>query len=341
MFQRILVPLDGSERAQHALPVAIRLVRASKGTIVLVHIVHPPSEAGEYGAEPEAMAVRPTSHEKHLARGERYLQHLLDIYRPELTGVHVEQEVETGATAEVIFSVARLEHVDLIVICSHDAHPLLHWMIRSVTREVVHHSPVPILVLKERGLFLEAPQTRRLRVLVPLDGSQLAEAAFMPAFQLLTALVAPEAAEIHLLRVVDLPAIEDKPLLRAYDIRNEEEQAVKDAEDYLQQVAQCFTQRIPAEARPLITWSYRVSRHVGRTLANMAKPLAGGQREYQYDFVAMATHGRTGFQRLRLGSVTEHVLRATSLPLLVVRPSHLVGGGRGATGTAPEVEIGT
>lgn len=336
MFQRIFVPLDGSERAEHAIPVAGRLARASRGTVVLAHIVHPPSEVGDYSAEAEAMAVPPTSHEKHLAGAEYYLQHILERYETELAGVRVEQEVETGATADTIFSIARLEHIDLIVICSHGAHPLLHWMFRSIAREAVHHSPVPVLVLKEHGgLFLEAPAARRLRMLVPLDGSSLAEAALQPAFQVLLGLVTPDAAEMHLVRVVDLPSIEDKPLLRAYEIQNEQERAIKEVEDYLQGAVRGLAQSIPVEMRPTITWSLAVSNHVGRTLAGMAEASETGQQGHSYDLIAMATHGRTGLQLLHLGSVTEHLLGATDLPLLVVRPRRPADRNQGeAAGTA-------
>jgi nucleotide-binding universal stress UspA family protein len=339
MFQRIFVPLDGSARAEHAIPVAARLARSSQGTVVLGHIVHPPSEVGDYGAEPEAMAVPPTSHEKHLTGAEHYLQHVLDTYGQQLTGVRVEQEVETGATVDTIFSIARLEHIDLIVICSHGAHPLLHWVFRSIAREAVHHSPVPVLVLKEHGgLFLEAPDARRLRMLVPLDGSSLAEAALEPALQLLTALATPDSAEMHLVRVVALPSIEDKPLLRAYEIKSEQERAVKEAEDYLQQVVRGFAQSIPVAVRPTITRSLAVSNHVGSTLAGMSESLETGQQGHSYDLIAMATHGRTGLQLLRLGSVTEHLLGATELPLLVVRPSQSAGRdqGKGEVGAAAE-----
>ena len=339
MFQRILVPLDGSERAEHALPVAIHLARASQGTIVLVHIVHPPSVVGDYGAESEAMAVPPTSYEKRVAEAEHYLQQLLEAYQPELVGVHIEQEIETGATAETIFSIARLERIDLIVICSHGSHPLLHWMFRSLAREAVQQSPVPVLVLKERGgIYLEAPEVHRLRMLVPLDGSPLAEAALQPALQLLLALAEPDAAELHLLRVIDLPTIEDKPLLRAYDIQNAEERAAREAENYLQQTMLRLVQSIPIGMRPMITWSFMVSNHVARTLAKMVQPVEAGQQDHFYDLIAMATHGRTGFQRLKLGSVTEHVLSATELPLLVVRPPQPVG--EDETKKDPEAAMG-
>ena len=77
MFQRILVPLDGSVRAEQAIPVAIRLARASGGTVIFVHIVLPPSEVGEYGAEEETMAVPPSAYEKRLTGAAHYLQHII------------------------------------------------------------------------------------------------------------------------------------------------------------------------------------------------------------------------------------------------------------------------
>lgn len=321
MFQRILVPLDGSARAEHAIPVAIRLARASGGTVVFVYIVHPQSEIGAYGPEDEAMGVPPSTYEKHLAGAEHYLQRMTYAFASDLAGIHVEQEVDTGATAATMFSIARMEHIDLIVMCSHGAHDLFHWIFRSIAREAVHHSPVPILVLKEsEDLSFASRQARPLRMLIPLDGSDLAEAALQPALQLLAALAAPGQGEMHLVQVVDLPSTEDKTLLRAYDIKHEQEHAIQEAGDYLKEIAHRLSEAMPADSRPAITWSLLVSNHVARTLTEIVKNLAEDEQEHRYDLLAMSTHGRTGFQLLRLGSITEHLLGATDLPLLVVRP---------------------
>lgn len=321
MFQRILVPLDGSVRAEHAIPVAARLARASRGTIVFIHTVLPPLEFGEFGAEDESMAVPPTVYEKRVTKAEQYLRQIVHTYENDLAGIHVEQEVEAGATAATIFSVARLEHIDLMVLCSHGAHDLFHWIFRSIAREAVHHGPVPMLVLRETGnLVLTSSQTQPLRMLVPLDGSQRAEAVLQPALQLVTSLAAPGQGEVHLTRVVDLPSIKGKSLLQARALKDAQEQAIQEAEEYLREVTQRLSAALPEETRPAITWSTRVGNHVARTIADMVNPLEGQGQEHGYDLLAMATHGRTGLQLLRLGSVTEHVLGATDLPLLVVRP---------------------
>ncbi len=174
--------------------------------------------------------------------------------------------------------------------------------------------------MKEHGLqFLTVPKGQALRVLVPLDGSSLAEEALQPALQLLSALAAPEMAEVHLTQVVEMPSVEGRTLLQAYKIKSQQKRAIEEAEEYLQDIAHRLTRSQPA-AHPLITRSIIISNHVARTLTEMTRPAENGQDEHFYNFVAMATHGRTGLQLMRLGSVTEHILGASELPLLVVRP---------------------
>src|SRR5207253_2177357 len=69
-----------------------------------------------------------------------------------------------------------------------------------------------------------------------------------------------------------------------------------------------------------ITSSVVVNPDVAGTILRQAEPPTETQNGNGYALVALATHGRTGIRRWFLGSITEHILGATKLPLLIVRP---------------------
>jgi nucleotide-binding universal stress UspA family protein len=269
MFQRILVPLDGTEGAERAIPVAARIARATGGAIV-----------------------------------------------------QIETDVASGATSPTIFSAARDAHVDLLVMCSHGETGLKRWVLGSVAHEAVRHSPVPVLVLHEHGKTIPVPDAAHpLRVLVPLDGSTLAERALKPVAQLLAALAAPAQGEVHLLCVVDLPPAYGHMKSQAHITDSMQEEARKEAQTYVQAVADRLRETSFAEAFQLnVTSSVAVSTDVAGTITGLAEPAGDAERSAGSDLIAMATHGHGGLRHLALGSVTERVLDATLLPLLIVRP---------------------
>ncbi len=234
MFQRILVPLDGSDGAERAIPVAARIARASGGSIVFIRVVPPPAEVGTFGAGLRGtIAMKPEveASEKEFADATNYLVTVIATYVDELAGIATETDVASGATSSTIFSTAGNEHVDLIVMCSHGETGLKRWVLGSVAQQAVRHSPVPVLVLNEHGVVPDA--ARPLRVLVPLDGSELAESALEPAAQLIAALTAPAQGELHLLRVVDVPSAYGKMKSQAYISDGVQEEARKEAEAYV------------------------------------------------------------------------------------------------------------
>ena len=69
-----------------------------------------------------------------------------------------------------------------------------------------------------------------------------------------------------------------------------------------------------------ITSSVVVNSDVAGAILQQAEPPTEAQTGNGYALVALATHGRTGLRRWVLGSITEHILGATRLPLLMVRP---------------------
>src|SRR5260370_18188464 len=151
MFQRILVPLDGSEHAERAIPVAACIARVSGGTIIFVGVL-PPDDLSGYAATKDPM-FPPTGvrvFEKDVADAASYLTATSDAYADELTGIPTEMDLAAGAIPPTIFSTARREQVDLVVMCSRGITGLKRWMLGSVAQEPAGPTPRPMLVLHDQ-----------------------------------------------------------------------------------------------------------------------------------------------------------------------------------------------
>ncbi len=137
------------------------------------------------------------------------------------------------------------------------------------------------------------------KILVPLDGSNLAEAAIADALDAANR----DSASLMLVRATEAR------ILPGVDPINAQIEAVKDAEDYLAGVKTKLEQR-----------GFRnVETHVWYGPA--APAIIEAARVYKVDLIVMSTHGRSGFGRLVWGSVAESILRGTAVPILLLRPS--------------------
>lgn len=319
MFERILVPLDGSEGAERAIPVAVRIARASGGSIVFMRVALPPTEFGTFGSGLHpTLAMKPQVDvsEKDLAEAASYLATTIAAYAGDLAGIATEVDVPAGTASSLIFSAARYEHIDLIVMCSHGETGLKRWILGSMARQAVRHSTVPVLVLNAHGVVPPMPDgTRPLRILVPLDGSALAETALPSAIQLIATLSPSAQGEVHLLRVVELPLTYGKMISDGM-----REEARKEAETYIESIARHSLTTTSPGLKLSITSSIATSINAARTIIKLAEHTEDTERSAPYDLIAMATHGRGGLQRMMMGSVTERVLGSTKLPLLIVHP---------------------
>ena len=148
MFQRILVPLDGSELSEKAIPVAAWIARASGGTIIFISVVLPPIEFGTYTPE-RTIPLKPSAFKRREVEANNYLTGVIKTYANELAGINTEIDVTAGAVSSEIYSEARIEHVDLIVIGSKGEMGLKRWVFGSISQELIRHSPVPVLILQE------------------------------------------------------------------------------------------------------------------------------------------------------------------------------------------------
>jgi nucleotide-binding universal stress UspA family protein len=259
-----------------------------------------------------------------------------------IAGIPTESEVDLGNVAPTIFTTARQERIDLIVMCSRGETGLKRWVFGSVAHEAVHHTPVPVLVLHEHGAELPASTTfQPLHVLVPLDGSPRAETALEPAARLMAALAAPAPVVIHLLSVVDVPSPSGKFKGHINVDALLQDELRQEATDYLQQFERHMSTTLGAELHAPITSSVVVNPSASRAIIEIAEQ--AGEPEGSFALIAMATHGRTGLQHLLMGSVTEKILDHTRLPLLIVRSPEQKAQAEfteASQGTAPHAENG-
>lgn len=314
MFRRILVPLDGSDRAEQALPVAARLARASGGSLVLLQVITSPVDFAKFSESLQAMQ---DAVESNIFTAKQYLAAV--AASKELAGIKITTEVLPGDPALTIFPAIRLHQADFIVMCSHGVTGYHRWPLGSVALKVARHSPLPVLILREGASIpanLHPTGVRSVRILVTLDGSVLAERALVPAAHLSAALSAPAPGVLHLLRVLHLSTEKEE---NQYDAEAKKH-AISDAEAYLQVQEQRLRE---SRAEKLVITSSVVcgtdvaDRIIG--IAESGESMDGLGHFEGCDLIAMATHGRGGVQRWVMGSVTERVLGATRLPLLIVR----------------------
>jgi nucleotide-binding universal stress UspA family protein len=310
MLKRIMVPLDGSERAERGLALAARLARGSGGELLLVRVVSmPPMRLAPYG-EPAQIALALIAEARQDA--DDYLKEVAQ--RPLLDGIAVRTLAIEGHIAADLLTTARDEQCDLIVICTHGYSGFNRWRLGRVTAQVARHSPVPVLIVPARNDQAPTLEDGVARVLVTLDGSALAEAAIAPALDVARSLVEPQRITVHLLEVVEFFSVMMADTNREEALSSPaigvEEQALRDARVYLDGVSQGIRQENPGVT---VTSEAVLAADIAATITDIAEAEPG------FDIIAMATHGRGGLQRWTVGSITERVLHTTHLPLIIAR----------------------
>src|SRR6266571_5874414 len=302
MFQRILVPLDGSSRAERALAVAARVARVSGGSIHLLQVVSPPIDYG--GGLAQAPLLTEQVIETELSVSSSYLDRVAKAR--ELTGIETTTGVLFGLPAQAILVEAESQSVDLIIICSHGRTGFTRWVLGSVAQKVVQQSPVPVFVLREGGpvsLVSRADAARPISALVALDGSPLAETALAPAANLVAALAAPTQGALHLTQVVmPLSTTANEGFVAQFNA-----EVVEHAKAYLVSVKEGL-QELFKDFNLSITWSVALDSDVAGAIISTAERGeygTGVEGEAFCDLIAMSTHGRGGLERWVMGSVTE------------------------------------
>lgn len=315
MFYRILVPLDGSRRAEMAAPAAARMARASHGAVILMRSIVPQTLDGPYVATPSGPASVQGSQER-----DAVLAYLQEVAGSEaLAGARTTVHVTEGSAADSILTVSKHEQADLIAVCAHGATGYHRWKLGGVTQHVIRHAVAPVLLLPDPApgsdpAAIVDQLTNVTRVLVPLDGSLFAETAIPLAVEMLSVL-APESGELHLLHVLSP--------FTAKAVGMAEQTLVRQTEQYLAQHAQQLREARTEQLRIDVTTSVVLDADAAERVIAVAEPERAPNENgapHGYDMIVMATHGRTGVLRWTLGSIAERVIQTTRRPMLIVRP---------------------
>jgi len=312
MFQRILVPLDGSSLAEQALPVAACLARASHGSIVLVRAVN--------------SAMTRAAREANLAHAQEYLDQISTV--PPLHDISIETVARTGSAASTILATVHSHAIDLIVISSHGNKATARAVMGTTAQEVTHLATVPVLLLRAEAPLLAGTHSdghRPLRILVGLDGSAHAKQALIPAATLIAALGAPAQGIVHLTRVITSSTYE-----RAGQYHQRPEDAIQKAKQSLVKTVENIRDGFEAPSIAALglqlTWSVALGSDVAETLIRVAEygeGVEGSGESPCYDIIALSTHGHSSLPRWAMGRVTEQVLTGTKLPMLIVCPESI------------------
>lgn len=293
LYHKILVPLDGSTLAEQVLPHLQRLATPTDTTFVLVNVIH----SANYVAT-HSRYLSPDYFIRLRAQAEAYLAE--QRQRLEQAGFRVEAYVEDGDAASHILHVAATTQADLIAMTTHGRAGFVRWALGSVAERIVSETALPLFLVRETTAL---PADKLQRILVPLDGSPLAEQALPTAGALAKAI----SAELLLLQVIQ--PLDDRNQEILFKDAAEAQAAFAEwrasAAAYLHEKAQPF-QAVGVPCR------YKVE------LADVAPTIIDTAADEHIDLLVMSTHGRSGLRRWVYGSVANKVLRGITCPLLLI-----------------------
>jgi nucleotide-binding universal stress UspA family protein len=317
MYRSLLVPLDGSPFGEHALPLALAVARRAGARLHLLHVEDPLPATGS----PEMTAFFDDDLAAQLrAHQQAYLDEAVRRVKA-VAAVPVTSALCPGDVAPTVAAEATRVGADLVVMATHARGPLGRFWLGSVADELVRQAPARLLLVRPEEFPADLQREPALRhVLLPLDGTPLAEQMIEPAVALGSLL----GAQFTLLRVLTPVVTTPYPALPGgtagqltaslIDRLQELQQHLRQqARDYLEQVADRLRGR-----------ALRVKTRVA-VAEQPASAILQEAENQGADLIALETHGRRGLSRLFLGSVADKVVRGASVPVLVHRPTEAGG----------------
>ena len=288
IFERILVPLDGSSVAERVLPFVAEFASKMDGQVTLLTAC----SAGDP------------------------LKHTFDSYLGVKTeqlrsqGIKVKSAIVHGDPAEGILDYAEANGAGLIAVCTHGEGGASRWPLGSIAHKVVLRSHVPVLLVRSDGDITPLSKDK-YKVLVTLDGSPVSE-SILPYVE---GIATGAQCEVLLLRIA-----EPFRLVRVgtYATGFRARQYERDQRDMIDKAKKAALLYLGEREKSLC--GKNIPTEVACFLGKPAESILQCAEDLKADMIALATHGFSGISRWAFGSVASRVVEGASQPVLLVRP---------------------
>lgn len=305
-IRKVLFATDFSERSEAALPHAVWYAREFEAELHMLHavVLHADDPANPDVDFPDL--------EDAYREVDRWASDRMEATagRADDAGIAVKRAERRGiAAAPVILDYAHEEEVDLLVLATHGRRGVRRMLLGSVAEEVVRRAGRPVLTVRSDGDGAHGEPPRR--VLVPVDFSEHARQALVYG----AALSERTGAELHVVHVLPEMSFPDPYFAEAAQLRA---------------MARAAQERVPEalarNVREVLGAEAEVHTHL--EVGSPAATIVRVAEEEDVDHVVLSSHGRTGVERVLLGSVAEGVVRRASCPVLTVKSfgRDLLGG---------------
>ena len=286
--QRILVPFDGSALSAQAFALALGLAQPN-AALTIFHV----DDGQAHGVRSEIDSIS-AKLQSRAAEGER-----------------IEASIEHGKAADGIIAEADRLGADLIVMSTRGRGGLARMALGSVTNEVIQRSHRSVAVIHSDrsdhdtavGEADHAP-LQFGRIILPLDGSAVSSAALPVA----SALAGRFRIPVFVVSTVNLVPLTSPTMVQDIGMAMNMEEVYEETRDSAREWLSDASRRLEADG---VTSSTEfLTGSPAQAIEGLTKP---------GDLIVMATHGRTGFDRVLSGSVSDQLIRSGAAPVLVVR----------------------
>ena len=319
MFNRILVPLDGSTLAERAIPHVEQFARIFEADIILLQVLDPTSH------HENSKAVDPLSWQIRKAEADTYMQGIAARIRENLGETapkdaeenksRVAYSILEGKPSENIVDFAHAEHIDLLVISTHGSGGLSRWNMSSVTQKVINLIYLHVLLVRAYGQSGIDHRVHYRRILLPIDSSRRAELSLSAGIALSRGEISqrnaaeaekPENTKLVLAAVIKPPEIPiPKPYPAEIDLLSE--QLMRVSRNAVNEYLNTMKERLPVECETCVVESDSVPSAIQELAAQDG-----------IDLVVLSAHGYTG-QLTPYGTVTRNYMEHGTKPVLVIQ----------------------